>query len=58
MELGDFVAFNNMPNDFRIIVSNGLLSKGYIHLDSLGSAVCMIICLGVAFSTKGSSRFN
>ncbi|KAJ8631393.1 hypothetical protein MRB53_024716 [Persea americana] len=49
---------NHRPDDFRIIVSNGLLAQDYNHLDPLASAVSMIICVGVVFSTKGSSRFN
>lgn len=49
---------NHKPDDFRIIVSNGLLAEDYNHLDPLASAVCLILCLGAVFSTKGSSRFN
>ncbi|XXG74689.1 hypothetical protein AAC387_Pa07g3345 [Persea americana] len=49
---------NHKPDDFRIIISNGLLAQDYNHLDPLASAVCLILCLGAIFSTKGSSRFN
>lgn len=47
---------NHSPNDFRINVST--LAENYSHLDPIAVVVSVLICIGAALSTKGSSRFN